>query len=288
MVPDPYKALGLEHNASAIEIKQSYRKLALRNHPDRLVARGASEIEFRTAGIKFAAISSAYQLLTDGCRKRDYDHIYRFGGYDDEKEDDEYNPIRQPYKNNPANTSAEYYDTNKGNNERETKKSTGIGYAISDPLSYFFPSLSKNGHQAVAGIQIPSRIHLVNPPPGGGLRFAFSSGQFSTSKSGSKKFTSKTTQFVQGKKFSRKETTTVHPDGRKEIIIEGNNYVQRRWTNPTKKKNIPEYTDSADDVTSVKMQPEHSDDPWYVSAWKGVRERMTMCLNHPCGELMAQ
>ena len=121
----------------------------------------------------------------------------------------------------------------------------------------------------------------MNPPLGGGLRFAFSSGQFSTSKSGSKKFTSKTTQFVQGKKFPQKETTTLHPDGRREIIIEGNNFVQRRWTNSTKKKNIPEYTDSADDVPSVKMQPEHSDDPWYVSAWKGVREQMTMCLNHP-------
>ena len=86
------------------------------------------------------AISSAYQLLTDGCRKQDYIHIYRFGGYDNKKEDDKYNPIPQPYKNNPANTSPEYYDTNKGKNKRKTKQSTGIGYGICVPLSYFFPS----------------------------------------------------------------------------------------------------------------------------------------------------
>mmetsp|Transcript_1028 Transcript_1028/g.1314 ORF Transcript_1028/g.1314 Transcript_1028/m.1314 type:complete len:211 (+) Transcript_1028:127-759(+) len=171
--------------------------------------------------------------------------------------------------------------------KEKKKRPTGIGYSISDPISYFFPKYSKSGHKTVAGIQIPSRIHLVNPPPQGGLSFAFSSGQYTTSDSGSKKFTSKTIQFFQGKSFSRKETTTLHPDGRKEIVIEGDDCVKRRWTSPPKKKMAPDFSDVADDARSINKQPDRPDEPWYVEAWKDVRERMNMCL-HPCGEIMAQ
>jgi len=270
MVPDPYKALNLSHGASRAEIKKSYRQLALRYHPDRLFARNATEIEQKEASEQFASISAANRLLTDEQRKKEYDHVYKYGGYDEEEE---------PVVNKRPHPSP---DPVYGESKQKTK---GIGYAVADPMSYMFPKLSQKGRKAVAGIQIPGRVHLVHPPPGGGLRFAFSSGAFTTdAKTGSRKFVAKTTQFVQGKKYSRVETTTVHPDGRKEIVIEGNDYVKRRWTTPSKKNMVnPE-----DDVRSVRHTENDNDEPWYVSAWNGIRKGLTMCHN-PCGgEILVQ
>jgi hypothetical protein len=274
MVPDPYKALELSHAASKKDIKVSYRKLALRYHPDRLFARNASELEQKVASEKFASISTAYRLLTDEQRKKQYDHIYKYVGYDEEE------PVvnKRPH----PSTVPEYGET------RQNTK--GIGYSVADPLFYMFPKLSQHGRKACAGIQIPSLVHLANPPPGGGLRFAFSSGNFTTDKkTGAKQFVAKTTQFVQGKKYFRVETTTVHPDGRKEIVIEGNDYVKRRWTTPPRKAPPRKMMHSEDDMRSVRYTPEHeNDEPWYVSAWNGIRKGLTMCHN-PCGgEILVQ
>jgi len=46
----------------------------------------------------------------------------------------------------------------------------------------------------------------------GGMRFAFSSAQ-RMYQQGTQKYVCKTTQFAQGKKSVRTETTVVHPDG---------------------------------------------------------------------------
>lgn len=270
MVPDPYKALELLHDASAKEIKDSYRRLALRYHPDRLVARGASESEKAFADGRFSAISAAYQLLSDPVRKSQYDHVYKYGGYD------EPTPVAATEKNPlPADFEA---------SGSPRQRNVGIGYSVTDPLTYLFPKACQSGKQAVAGIQIPSRVHLLNHPQGGGLRFAFSSGEFTTTKSGSRKFVATTTQFVHGKKYSRVETTTVYPDGRKEIVIEGNDYVKRRWTTPPKKQMSPD-----DDVRSVRnTEQDKTDEPWYVSAWNGIKRGLTVCHN-PCGgEILVQ
>ena len=89
---------------------------------------------------------------------------------------------------------------------------------------------------------------------------------------------SKTTQFVAGKKYSRVETTTVHPDGRKEVVIEGNDYVERHVSSPP-----PKRKKSKEDVT--QKQPDEK--PWYIGAWHQVREKLTMCHN-PCGTILAQ
>lgn len=259
MVPDPYRALGLSHDASAHQIKVAYRKLALQYHPDRLTARNASQNEMREAILRFAAASSAYQLLSDNRRKREYDHIYKYGGYDQEGR-----PERPTYQPPHATMS----------------QKPGIGYKVFDPLAYL---LTGNSRRAVAGVQIPSRVHLANPPAGAGLRFAFSSGECTKTKTGAKKYVSKTTQFVHGKKFSRVETTVVHPDGRKEVIIEGNDYVQRRYSTPPKKKVVPQPQGTEDDVS----HREGDELPWYTSAWNGICDRLTWCHN-PCGAILAQ
>lgn len=66
---DPYEVLGVDRNASSSEIKSAYRRLALKNHPDKNPGdKGAEE--------RFKHISEAYQILSDPVKRDRFD---RFG-----------------------------------------------------------------------------------------------------------------------------------------------------------------------------------------------------------------
>ena len=60
-----YEVLGLSKEASPEEIKKAYRKLALRLHPDKNVAPGASEA--------FKRLNKAFSCLSDPEKRRKYD-----------------------------------------------------------------------------------------------------------------------------------------------------------------------------------------------------------------------
>jgi len=63
---DYYKVLRISPDASAAEIKEAYRKLAFRYHPDRNKSgRGASK--------KMKEINEAYAILSDSIKRREYD-----------------------------------------------------------------------------------------------------------------------------------------------------------------------------------------------------------------------
>ena len=63
---DYYQILGVSKSASKEEIKKSYRKLALKYHPDQNKGNKAAET-------KFKAISEAYAVLSDAKKKKQYD-----------------------------------------------------------------------------------------------------------------------------------------------------------------------------------------------------------------------
>lgn len=65
---DYYNILGLDKNASDEEIKKTYKKLALKFHPDRNKEQGAED--------KFKQIAEAYEVLGDPEKRKQYD---RFG-----------------------------------------------------------------------------------------------------------------------------------------------------------------------------------------------------------------
>ncbi|KAF3853826.1 hypothetical protein F7725_014514 [Dissostichus mawsoni] len=62
---DFYQILGVQADASEDELKRSYRKLALKFHPDKNHAPGATEA--------FKAIGNAYAVLSNASKRRQYD-----------------------------------------------------------------------------------------------------------------------------------------------------------------------------------------------------------------------
>lgn len=65
---DPYDVLGLPRGCSSSDIKAAYKKLALKNHPDR-----APHAEKEEATARFKIIGEAYELLSDTRKRRNYD-----------------------------------------------------------------------------------------------------------------------------------------------------------------------------------------------------------------------
>ncbi|MDA3962287.1 MAG: DnaJ domain-containing protein, partial [Planctomycetota bacterium] len=69
---DYYEVLGIAKDASADEIKRSYRKLAMKYHPDRNPDDAEAEKNFKEA-------AEAYEVLSDDDKRQRYDQYGHAG-----------------------------------------------------------------------------------------------------------------------------------------------------------------------------------------------------------------
>lgn len=69
---DYYEVLGVARTATEAEIARSYRKLAIKYHPD-------SNREDETAVEKFKEASEAYEVLSDSDKRARYDQFGHAG-----------------------------------------------------------------------------------------------------------------------------------------------------------------------------------------------------------------
>jgi molecular chaperone DnaJ len=67
---DYYEVLGVTRTASGEEIKRSYRRLAMKYHPDRNNGEGRAEAELR-----FKECAEAYEVLSDDKKRQRYDQF---------------------------------------------------------------------------------------------------------------------------------------------------------------------------------------------------------------------
>lgn len=74
---DHYRTLGLGLDASKEEIKEAFRRSALKFHPDKH-SRSSREVR-EGASLKFKQASEAYQVLIDDRKRADYDLSRRLG-----------------------------------------------------------------------------------------------------------------------------------------------------------------------------------------------------------------
>ena len=116
---DYYKLLNINQNASDIEIKKSYRKLAMKYHPDRNPNNKKSEE-------KFKQISEAYEVLSDSKKRKSYDQFghegieqYNNSGYTSEKFTDIFSDI-----------FGDVFQNNNNNNNNFSKKGSDLRYKL--------------------------------------------------------------------------------------------------------------------------------------------------------------
>eukprot|EP00578_Thalassiosira_sp_NH16_P005528 CAMPEP_0181134746 /NCGR_PEP_ID=MMETSP1071-20121207/32254_1 /TAXON_ID=35127 /ORGANISM="Thalassiosira sp., Strain NH16" /LENGTH=486 /DNA_ID=CAMNT_0023221289 /DNA_START=464 /DNA_END=1921 /DNA_ORIENTATION=+ len=163
---DPYRTLGLDRDASPVQIKMAYRKLALRYHPDRQQTTAAASSSSSSSSFhkeedeggeqaathKFAEVATAYATLSDPARKKEYDHLYKYGAFD---EDDDRNVSPAPANNGrtngvPTNNNYRYAEDFSGGYYRPGYKPPAGGGTTTNHSAAASPFRQQQQHSAAA------------------------------------------------------------------------------------------------------------------------------------------
>jgi len=131
---DYYKILEVSENADILKIKKQYRKLAMKYHPDK----NAGD---ERAAKKFREITEAYEVLSNGEKRKEYDYKRENENNHTKKKNDKEN-FKNKYSENNFSFGKEFFKSaaemkgmfensfgldkmikNKAKNEKESLKS---------------------------------------------------------------------------------------------------------------------------------------------------------------------
>jgi DnaJ family protein B protein 6 len=188
--PTFYEVLGVQETATQEEIKKSYRKLALKWHPDK------NPDNKEEAEEKFKSISEAYSVLSDPQKRREYDDSRKFGSSGFTMDFDDFDPFslfRSTFKD---------FDFGFGrgfSSGFDKGFSSGFGKGFDDDDDFF------NFSDMMSGM--------------GGMGSNFTGFSSSSSMGGGSRGTQtfKTTSYVNGKKITKVKTVTYDQNGNQHI-----------------------------------------------------------------------
>lgn len=213
-----YEILGVTKSASNDEIKKSYRRLAIRWHPDK----NMNNKEEATA--RFKEISEAYEVLSDPEKRKRYD---LYGRYMSEAN------VGRPGRHDEAERAAaaaarEFENFHRNFHFADAQRIFEMAFGPGGPFGHdIFRSMSQNFGGAGGQFQSQSRSNNAFGNMGGGFTTAFSSGggggSFMSSSSSSfgggggiSRSMSTSTRIVNGRRVTVTEEVITHPDGRVE------------------------------------------------------------------------
>ncbi|KAF8464580.1 DnaJ chaperone [Kalaharituber pfeilii] len=131
--PDYYKVLGVSPTASQQEIRDGYKKAALKTHPDRVAANDPSR-PARTK--KFQEVNDAYYVLSDRTRRKEYDQARRYQSQSAWEEPASAQPENPEWRNEQFGSVFEEMLREEGlNNEAPAEGTGGKLYGIVGGIS---------------------------------------------------------------------------------------------------------------------------------------------------------
>ena len=242
---DFYEVLGIAKDANPEIIRKSYRKLAVKWHPDKNPENQAEASE------KFKLIAEAYEVLSDPEKKREYDN--RGVGFNPFEAEADFQSRRRPFRSHFSEQHAfdifnsffadmdsmhrdmfgrhqqqhfqqhnqHHRDGQRANNGRSNRGMDDFGFGG-------FGGLGGFGRSAFGGSSLMDDFFGGDPFGGmdsmGGGGFSQSTSYSSSSVSGgrglSRSVSTSTTIGPDGRRVTKKTTTIVHPDGRQETSTE--------------------------------------------------------------------
>ncbi|HYY65942.1 MAG TPA: J domain-containing protein [Nitrososphaeraceae archaeon] len=121
MVSNYYNILGVSNTASQAEIKQSFRNLALKYHPDKNKNSDQSKQ-------KFMQVVEAYEILSDEQTRKNYDNVTYLGSYN-------YTPKRPWTPSADFNRIYSYVEIKRRYRQNTTRDRSGGLWDISENAS---------------------------------------------------------------------------------------------------------------------------------------------------------
>mmetsp|Transcript_39125 Transcript_39125/g.76334 ORF Transcript_39125/g.76334 Transcript_39125/m.76334 type:complete len:309 (+) Transcript_39125:194-1120(+) len=253
---DPYVVLGVPCEASQAEIKTAYRKLALKNHPDKAAQSGLSAEE---ATARFASVGAAYEILGDENARKEYDS--RGQQKSSGQRRDDFTGFRREHRGDPfahfgmsgdrfsdpfelfermfrdAHFGQQQHQQHQHQQHQQHQQSrrsrdpfddpffSNGGFGMGGGMGGFGGMGGMGGFGGMGGMMGGQMSQMMADMQrgGGNMGGGFTSSSYSSStggRGGRSESVSTSTQIVNGKRQTVTERTVIHPDGRRETTRE--------------------------------------------------------------------